>query len=99
MKIFNQEYEEIQIVTEDDGLIASITDEYIIIEDGYKVVRVPVEKKGDEDLNEKKEQTSLYEEMVEELSLFVIRTAGKDNPTDAELNAMVEITKILFRTI
>lgn len=99
MKISNQEYEEIQIVTEDDGLIASITDKYIITEDGYKVVRVPVEKKGDEDLNEKKEQTSLYEKVVEELSLFVIRAAGKDNPTDAELNAMVEITKILFRTI
>lgn len=42
---------------------------------------------------------SLYDEMVEGLSVFVIRTADKDNPTPAELNAMVEITKILFRTI
>lgn len=47
----------------------------------------------------KKKDKSLYDEMVEELSTFVIRTADKDNPTTAELNAMVEITKILFRTI
>lgn len=47
----------------------------------------------------KKKDKSLYDGMVEELSTFVIRTAGKDNPMPAELNAMVEITKILFRTI
>ena len=47
----------------------------------------------------KKKDKSLYDEMVEELSAFVIRTADKDNPTPEELNAMVEITKILFRTI
>ena len=47
----------------------------------------------------KKKDKSLYDEMVEELSAFVIRAADKDNPTPAELNAMVEITKILFRTI
>lgn len=46
-----------------------------------------------------KKVKSLYDEMVEELSVFIIRTADKDNPTPAELNAMVEITKILFRTI
>ena len=50
-------------------------------------------------MDEEKKELSLYEEMVEELSAFVIRAAGKDNPTAAELNAMVEITKILFRTI
>lgn len=48
---------------------------------------------------EKKKQKSAYEEMVEDLSVFVMRTATKDNPTPAELNAMVEITKALFRTI
>ena len=47
----------------------------------------------------KKKQKSAYDEMVEELSVFVIRTAVKDNPTPAELNAMVEIAKVLFRTI
>lgn len=47
----------------------------------------------------KKKDKSLYDGMVEELLTFVIRTAGKDNPMPAELNAMVEITKILFRTI
>lgn len=47
----------------------------------------------------KKKQKSAYEEMVEDLSVFVMRTATKDNPTPAELNAMVEITKVLFRTI
>lgn len=41
MKISDQEYREIQIVTEDDELIASITDEDIIEKDGYKVVCVP----------------------------------------------------------
>ena len=47
----------------------------------------------------KKKRKSAYEEMVEELSIFVIRTATKDNPIPSELNAMVEITKVLFRTI
>lgn len=47
----------------------------------------------------KKKEKTMYDEMVEGLSAFVIRTADKDNPTPAELNAMVEITKILFRTI
>ena len=47
----------------------------------------------------KKKEKSLYDKMVEELSVFVIRTASKDNPIPEELNAMTEITKILFRTI
>ncbi|HJB19855.1 MAG TPA: hypothetical protein H9782_11470 [Candidatus Bariatricus faecipullorum] len=47
----------------------------------------------------KKKRKSLYEEMVEDLSVFVMRTATKDNPAPAELNAMIEITKVLFRTI
>lgn len=42
---------------------------------------------------------SLYEEMVEDLSKFVIRTANKDNPTPEELIAMTEMAKMLFRTI
>lgn len=50
-------------------------------------------------ISKKKNKKSLYDEMVEELSVFVIRTARKDNPTPEELNAMVETTKILFRTI
>ena len=49
-------------------------------------------------MKEQKEKP-LFDEMVEGLSVFVIRTADKDNPTPAELNAMVEITKNLFRTI
>lgn len=47
----------------------------------------------------KKKHKSAYKEMVEDLSVFVMRTATKDNPTPAELNAMVEITKVLFKTI
>lgn len=47
----------------------------------------------------KKKHKSMYEEMVEDLAVFVMRTATKDNPTPAELNAMTEITKVLFRTI
>ena len=47
----------------------------------------------------KKKRKSAYEEMIEDLSVFVMRTATMDNPTPAELNAMVEITKVLFRTI
>lgn len=47
----------------------------------------------------KEKDKSLYEEMVEKLSNFVIRTAAKDNPIPEELGAMVDITKLLFRTI
>lgn len=47
----------------------------------------------------KKKKKSIYDGMVEDLSIFVMRTATKDNPTPAELNAMVEISKMLFRTI
>lgn len=47
----------------------------------------------------KKSQKSLYEEMVEDLSKFVICTANKDNPTPEELAAMTEMAKMLFRTI
>lgn len=36
-----KEYEEIQILTEKNELIASITDEDIIEKNGYKVVCVP----------------------------------------------------------
>ena len=39
--ISDKEYREIQIITEDDELIVSITDEDIIVKDGYKVVCVP----------------------------------------------------------
>lgn len=42
VKISDQEYREIQIVTEVDELIVSITDEDVIEKDGYKVVCVPV---------------------------------------------------------
>lgn len=47
----------------------------------------------------KKKKKSLYEEMVEDLSVYVMRTATKDNPSSAEVKAMVEIAKMLFRTI
>lgn len=47
----------------------------------------------------KKNRKSIYESMVESLAIFVIRTAEKDNPTPAELNALIETTKTLFRTI
>ena len=39
--ISDKEYREIQIITEDAELIVSITDEDIIVKDGYKVVCVP----------------------------------------------------------
>lgn len=39
--ISDKEYREIQIITEDDELIVSITDEDIIVKVGYKVVCVP----------------------------------------------------------
>ena len=44
-------------------------------------------------------KVNLYEGMVIGLSNYVMRTAEKDNPTDMELEAMVEVTKILFRTV
>lgn len=47
----------------------------------------------------KKKEKSIYDDMVEKLANFVVRTAEKDNPTPAEINAMVEVTKMLFRTI
>ncbi len=43
MVISDKEYSEIQIVTKDNELITSITDEDVIEKDGYKVVCVPVE--------------------------------------------------------
>lgn len=43
MKIGKNEVREIQIVTDDNELIVSITDEDIIGKSGYKVVCVPVE--------------------------------------------------------
>lgn len=43
MKIGENEVKEIQIVTDDNELIASITDEDIIEKSGYKVVCVPAE--------------------------------------------------------
>jgi hypothetical protein len=39
----NKEYSEIQILTEENELIASITDKDVIEKDGYKVVCVPAE--------------------------------------------------------
>lgn len=43
MIISDKEYKEIQIITNDGELIASITDEDVIEKDGCKVVCVPVE--------------------------------------------------------
>jgi hypothetical protein len=40
--IGNKEYSEILITDENDGLIASITDENIVEEKGYKVTCVPL---------------------------------------------------------
>lgn len=42
MKIQDKEIKELYITTDDNELIASITDENIIEKDGYKVVCVPV---------------------------------------------------------
>ena len=39
--IGDKEYEELQILTDDDELIVSVTDEDIIEKEGYKVVCVP----------------------------------------------------------
>jgi hypothetical protein len=41
----------------------------------------------------------MYERMIKALEGFVLVVANKDNPTAEELNAMVEISKMLFRTI
>ena len=41
--ISDKEYKEIQIITNDGELVASITDEDVIERDGYKVVCVPAE--------------------------------------------------------
>lgn len=42
MEIAGKEYKELQVLTGDGELIASITDENVIEKDGYKVVCVPV---------------------------------------------------------
>lgn len=42
MTLNNKEIKEIQIITDENELIASVTDENIIEKDGYKVVCVPV---------------------------------------------------------
>ena len=39
--IADKEYREIQVITENNELIASITDKDVIEKDGYKVVCVP----------------------------------------------------------
>lgn len=41
MSISDKEYAEIQILTKDNELIVSITDENVIEKDGYKVICVP----------------------------------------------------------
>lgn len=41
MIVSGTEYEEIQVITEDGELIASITDADIIEKNGYKVVCIP----------------------------------------------------------
>lgn len=41
---------------------------------------------------------SLYTQMTVSLAEFVIHAAGKENATDAELKAMSEMAKMLFRT-
>ena len=50
-------------------------------------------------MSKKKRKLTAYEGMVLTLSDFVIRVAQKDNPTAAEVNAMVELSKMLFRTL
>lgn len=55
-------------------------------------------------MEDKQELTSdnescLYDEMVEGLANFVIIASNKDNPAPAELNAMVEVSKLLFKTL
>lgn len=43
LNVADKEYSEIQIVTKDNELIASITDTDIIERNGYKVICVPAE--------------------------------------------------------
>lgn len=43
MVIGNKEYREVQVITEDNELIVSITDKDFIEKSGYKVECVPVE--------------------------------------------------------
>ncbi|MEY8379205.1 hypothetical protein AALD22_26330 [Lachnospiraceae bacterium 56-18] len=47
----------------------------------------------------KKNKKSMYENMVESLAVFVVRTAEKDNPMPEELHVMGKVAKMLFRTI
>ena len=47
----------------------------------------------------KNKEKSVYDDMVLSLADFVIRVAQKDNPTPAELNAVVELSKMLFKTL
>lgn len=42
MEIAGKEYKELQVLTVDDELIVSVTDENAIEKEGYKVVCVPV---------------------------------------------------------
>ena len=42
MKIAGKEYKELQVLTDDEELVISITDENVIEAEGYKVVCVPV---------------------------------------------------------
>ena len=50
-------------------------------------------------MSKNKKKKSTYEQMVKDLARFVLVVANKDNPSAEELNAMVEISKMLFRTI
>ena len=42
MEIAGKEYKELQVLTGDDELIVSVTDENVIEKEGFKVVCVPV---------------------------------------------------------
>lgn len=42
MEISGKEYKELQVLTDDEELVISITDENVIEKEGYKVVGVPV---------------------------------------------------------
>lgn len=42
MEIAGKEYREIQVLTDDDELIVSVTDENVIEKEGYKAACVPV---------------------------------------------------------
>lgn len=42
MEISGKEYKELQVLTDDEELVISITDENVIEKEGYKVVCVPV---------------------------------------------------------